>query len=190
VYDLSMSIEHLGAAIEQRRDALGWTQRDLSDASGVSLTTISAIERGAREHFQSTTLTALDRALGWPTGQSLAILRDDSTAPTVAASHGPARHLVDALLNVVEHLSDEQAQRLVLHAQQLRAGGHQPMRFGGTILDRRVIERGSDLVVLATYTNDDGLFTATQTAHDAEGASIDRPLAPGDTFMFTFQQVD
>lgn len=43
-----MEIEELGKIIKNRRKVLGLTIRDLADLAGISKTTISQTERGAR----------------------------------------------------------------------------------------------------------------------------------------------
>lgn len=55
--------EQAGEEIARRRVAKGWTQRDLSNATGLSVETISRLERGERPP-RGTTLRAIDGALG------------------------------------------------------------------------------------------------------------------------------
>lgn len=55
-------LKRFGANVRNARHALGWTQEDLSEASGLAVVQISRIERGARE-IRLTTLLRLLRAL-------------------------------------------------------------------------------------------------------------------------------
>lgn len=59
--------EALASAVRERRTALGLSQQDLRDASGLSVTTISKIERGEGA-VQPATLRRLDAALAWSPG--------------------------------------------------------------------------------------------------------------------------
>jgi len=56
----------LGEAVKDRRLALGWTQQEAADRSGVSLATWRLIELGGRERYQELTLRGIIRGLGWP----------------------------------------------------------------------------------------------------------------------------
>ncbi len=58
--------KRLGDAVKDRRLALGWTQQEAADRSGVSLATWRLIELGGRERYQELTLRGLMRGLGWP----------------------------------------------------------------------------------------------------------------------------
>ena len=53
----------MGYSIKERREALGMTQEQLAEKSGVSRQTISAIENGKTNNVMSGTLTALADAL-------------------------------------------------------------------------------------------------------------------------------
>lgn len=54
----------LGAAIEKRREELGWSQRELADKADVSNGTLSYIEQGRTEQPKPSTLGKIARALG------------------------------------------------------------------------------------------------------------------------------
>ncbi len=56
----------LGDAVRERRLALGWTQQEAADRSGVSLATWRLIELAGRERYQELTLRGMIRGLGWP----------------------------------------------------------------------------------------------------------------------------
>ena len=58
--------KQVGAAAKDRRLALGWTQQEAADRSGVSLATWRLIEIGGRDRYQELTLRGLVRGLGWP----------------------------------------------------------------------------------------------------------------------------
>jgi transcriptional regulator with XRE-family HTH domain len=58
--------KRVGDAVKDRRLALGWTQQEAADRSGVSLATWRLIELGGRERYQDLTLRGLVRGLGWP----------------------------------------------------------------------------------------------------------------------------
>jgi transcriptional regulator with XRE-family HTH domain len=55
-------LQRFGANVRAARRQRGWTQEDLSRASGLAVVQVSRIERGARE-IRLTTLLALVRAL-------------------------------------------------------------------------------------------------------------------------------
>ncbi len=126
-----MSIANLAAQIEERRTELGWTQRDLSIKSGVSLTTISAIEREARTTFQTTTLTSLDRALGWPLGHSGAVLRGDVPAENLILTSRADSAALQRLYELAALLDDEAMSELIVEAQRLRDGSPRTIHFDG-----------------------------------------------------------
>lgn len=66
--------EGLGAAIRTRREAHGWTQEQLSEASGLNVGTISRIERGANTSVDA--LLKIARALG----AELVVTLEDETS--------------------------------------------------------------------------------------------------------------
>lgn len=65
--------DSLGENIARLRTGRGLTQEDLAHHSGVSVDTISRLERGARQAVRSATLTALAGALGTSTGTLLGL---------------------------------------------------------------------------------------------------------------------
>ena len=60
--------EALGRAVHERRNELSMTQGDVAQRSGLSVSSISGIERGAHQNIRVTSLVALDRALRWEEG--------------------------------------------------------------------------------------------------------------------------
>jgi ribosome-binding protein aMBF1 (putative translation factor) len=67
-----------GERVRELRRARGWTQEDLSAASGLAVVQVSRIERGKRE-VRLGTIVRLLRALEAPAGALLDDLADDST---------------------------------------------------------------------------------------------------------------
>jgi transcriptional regulator with XRE-family HTH domain len=55
-------VQHFGQNVRAARHARGWTQEDLSHASGLAVVQVSRIERGTRE-IRLTTLLRLLAAL-------------------------------------------------------------------------------------------------------------------------------
>ena len=55
-------VQHFGQNVRAARHARGWTQEDLSHASGLAVVQVSRIERGIRE-IRLTTLLRLSRRL-------------------------------------------------------------------------------------------------------------------------------
>jgi transcriptional regulator with XRE-family HTH domain len=55
-------VQHFGQNVRAARQARGWTQEDLSHASGLAVVQVSRIERGTRE-IRLTTLLRLVKAL-------------------------------------------------------------------------------------------------------------------------------
>ncbi len=66
-------LDALGENLARLRTGRGITQEDLAAVSGVSVDTISRLERGARQAVRSATLTALAGALGVSTGALLGL---------------------------------------------------------------------------------------------------------------------
>ena len=54
----------LGDRIKQRREELGWSQRELAQQAGVPQPTISDLERGRQKDVTTTYARRLARALG------------------------------------------------------------------------------------------------------------------------------
>jgi len=70
---MSLDFARLGAAIVAARKARGWSQQDLADASGVSLSTVQNFEAARRFRRVPTTLKQIEAALEWETGSGLEI---------------------------------------------------------------------------------------------------------------------
>lgn len=67
--NISISKEFLlAAAVKEARKNLCLQQNDLAKRSGLSQATISAIERGDANNLRSSTISALEKALGWEDG--------------------------------------------------------------------------------------------------------------------------
>ncbi|HWE92155.1 MAG TPA: helix-turn-helix domain-containing protein [Pseudonocardiaceae bacterium] len=64
----------LADTVVARRKRLGLRQRDIENASGVSIAVVRAIESAGRDRPQRKTLLGLERALGWPPGAAKAVL--------------------------------------------------------------------------------------------------------------------
>ncbi len=54
----------VATVVNDRMSALGLTQRELSERSGVSVATLRKIQQGDDQHRSATTLAAISRALG------------------------------------------------------------------------------------------------------------------------------
>lgn len=63
----------VGSAIKSRRVAQGLTQAEAADKGGISLKSWARIETAGFEDFSDLTAAGIDRALGWPTGTTMAI---------------------------------------------------------------------------------------------------------------------
>lgn len=66
----------LGELVRRRRYRLGWTQQDVVDHGGPSIVTLRQVELAKLQRPQGSTLTALDRALGWEEGSARGIWTD------------------------------------------------------------------------------------------------------------------
>jgi transcriptional regulator with XRE-family HTH domain len=64
-------LDRLGENLARLRESKGLTQEELGHASGVSVDTISRLERGARKAIRGSTLTALAGALSVPAAELL-----------------------------------------------------------------------------------------------------------------------
>ena len=62
--------------VRHRRRQRGWSQQDLADASGISLSTVKRAERG--HTINPTTYRLLAKTLGVPRSEFDALLRPDS----------------------------------------------------------------------------------------------------------------
>jgi transcriptional regulator with XRE-family HTH domain len=55
----------IGQQVRQRREALGFTQKEAAEAAGVSEPTWGLLENGRQEGYKPLTLRGVCRALGW-----------------------------------------------------------------------------------------------------------------------------
>ncbi|ALG06819.1 hypothetical protein [Kibdelosporangium phytohabitans] len=72
-----MSAESLARYVRQRRYDLRITQQAIEDNGGPSVATMRTIETGKSASLRSSTGKRLDKALSWPEGTALKLLRDD-----------------------------------------------------------------------------------------------------------------
>jgi transcriptional regulator with XRE-family HTH domain len=187
-----MSTRDLSVALEARRIEKGWTQRDLSISSGVSLATISAIERSSRDRFQTTTLQSLDRALGWPLGTAQALQADtdlpDSAVPVVQVV---SDHTVRTLLDVVTTLSDDAVRQLIVTAQRLSSHEPEVARIEGVVVDSHRIESRQQTADLITIDTADGrwLVTCYMRRDEHRPPTETDGLAAGDGVLIVAQRI-
>ena len=92
----------LAREVRRRRSEMGLSQAALVRRGGISLATLSAIERGKPRTFVVTTLAALDRALGWEVGRSQQIL-DDELAEAQRAESGSEDIGIEAMSMLAEY---------------------------------------------------------------------------------------
>lgn len=59
---MDQAVKRFGVNVRAAREAKGWTQEDLADASGLATVQVSRVERGVRE-IRLTTLLRLVAAL-------------------------------------------------------------------------------------------------------------------------------
>jgi transcriptional regulator with XRE-family HTH domain len=76
-----MSWENLGAAVRDRRTALGMTQSEVPDRGGPSVETLRAIENNRAGRLSPRMRRALERVLEWESGSIDAILVGDVATP-------------------------------------------------------------------------------------------------------------
>ena len=184
-----MRIDDLATAIEARRDELGITQRQLSEMSGVSLTTISAIERRARDVFQTTTLTSLDRALGWPLGQAGSILRGDQPATSLILTSRVAPTSARLLCDLAAELNEEQVRALVAHAQQLKSGTPDTFHVDGVVRSLQVIRGDTETYSLGVLESGGTRWTITHVVHAQVPDDRDSLAHEGDHMTITYQRM-
>lgn len=67
----------LATAVRRRRDRLGITQEEVGARGGPSTATLRGIESGTGESFRPKTLYALDAALEWERGTSIALVEGE-----------------------------------------------------------------------------------------------------------------
>ena len=73
---MSSAVNEFGQRVRQARLARGWTQEDLSHATGLATVQVSRVERGVRE-VRLTTILRLVDALGVPPDELLLGLPTD-----------------------------------------------------------------------------------------------------------------
>ncbi|MBL7498156.1 helix-turn-helix transcriptional regulator [Frankia sp. CNm7] len=91
-------------ALNRRMAARRIGQQELADVSGVSVSTVRAIQRGAtHRRVQNATLTALCRALDWPDDHLLRVLLAEppADAPTTAEL---TAQILAAVLRIESHV--------------------------------------------------------------------------------------
>lgn len=95
---------HIGARVKEVRKRRGMSQRDLSDASGVSLSLIRKVEQGEKNQVRLETAHRLARALDVPTSRLV-----DGETPTWQPSltHDTWRGVVAALESPPSQLPEE-----------------------------------------------------------------------------------
>ena len=87
----------VAAALTARMAERGVSQRELSEVSGVSTATLREMERGADRRRSAVTLSAIERALGWPDGHLRVVLRGEAGGDTGAAASDEVAARVTAL---------------------------------------------------------------------------------------------
>jgi hypothetical protein len=152
---------------------------------------ISAIERRTRDQFQTTTLTSLDRALGWPLGHCGALLRGDrpATSPIITSRVSWTPEM-QTLCSITEHLSDAQMRALIAKAQQM--AGHEPetITFEGQIDRLQTSITDTDSLSVSMLSGSDGRWLVTQsTKFCSAGARENAAARHGDHLRVTFQRV-
>ena len=103
----SLSRVSLGAAIARRREAVGMTQRELGDVTGVGQTGVSRIESGIRK-VDTIELVSIAEALGLEIGQLVDLARGAGQASVdVVALRGgnETPELIEAIEWVQEFMS-------------------------------------------------------------------------------------
>jgi transcriptional regulator with XRE-family HTH domain len=73
-------LDQLGENLTRLRVGRGFTQEDLAHKSGVSVDTISRLERGTRRAARGSTLSELARALGTSTSALLGMAPAERTS--------------------------------------------------------------------------------------------------------------
>jgi transcriptional regulator with XRE-family HTH domain len=79
-----MSWESLGAAVRDRRTALGMTQGEVSERGGPSVETLRAIENNRAGRLSPRMRRALERVLEWESGSVDAVVADGVASPVLA----------------------------------------------------------------------------------------------------------
>lgn len=114
--------KQLGEHVRVTREADGYRSRDaLAEAANIGVRSVAAVERG--EQAGRKVLTAIERALRWPTGSITAYLEGTADLPaTPAPQPAPARH---------EWSADERRKILAMSLDDVIAFGQQIKRTSG-----------------------------------------------------------
>jgi len=100
------------------REALGWTQGELSYHSGIQRSTISKIETGARPNIRTTTLSALAGALGVATDDLIFSARRETRF-----ADDEYTRIYKRAAKALESLSEEQLRTILAYIDFLRSRG-------------------------------------------------------------------
>jgi transcriptional regulator with XRE-family HTH domain len=96
---MRMGWSELAQAVIGRRVELGHHSREaFADASGLSVRTLSDIERARRTSYDPATLARVEQALQWLPGTVDRILAESSGGPTAAAEADPLLRELGAML--------------------------------------------------------------------------------------------
>lgn len=109
----------LGRLIRAARWTLGWKQNDLARELGVAVTTVSAIERGARKRYSRDELVRYEEALGITDSRLLTTMGFIPQEPRTALPSGPRVILPSGY----EPLTVEQEQMVLDYIAWLRSRG-------------------------------------------------------------------
>ena len=71
--DLGAEAASVGAAVRERREALGMTRGDFARHAGVSYRMLQDLELGKRSRFADDVLRRIDDALGWAPGGTVGL---------------------------------------------------------------------------------------------------------------------
>lgn len=98
----------LAAAVRARRQAQGWSQRQVAEAGALGLPTVVGVERG-RTAPRPFTCARLDAGLGWAPGTAAAVLAGTAEpprpdAPSATATMAPAQPSTPDLAGIYERL--------------------------------------------------------------------------------------
>ena len=101
----------VGLAVYHRRIELGIeTQQELAERAGVSLNTISRLERGVPSKRRNPTWAKIERALGWPEGKIAAMVAGQALGVITPAAVRQA--VLDSIHEVGQDLTIRQAQEI------------------------------------------------------------------------------
>lgn len=113
--------KQLGEHVRAAREALGYRSRDaFADAANVGTRSIAAVERGEQAGWK--VLTAIERALRWPTGSISAYLEGNAGLPVAPVAASPPRH---------EWSVEERRKILAMSLDDVIAFGQQIKRTSG-----------------------------------------------------------